>query len=1088
MSNFSFFAQEFPALEKLGVLAEGYLYTDPNSCLFKIGSLAESIVKLMIEFEDIQVDVRATHADKIQILKYRGVLDRGIEDMFHLLRQKRNRAAHDGYDSFADAKRLLQLAHTISCWFMECYGYHKFTSPTYEIPQDPRKTARYLEQEHKRLLEENEKLLAELEKARAPVAQLIISATEREKRVTRATANLKLSEAETRLLIDEQLRKVGWEADSDALRYSKGTRPQKGKNLAIAEWPTDSTVCKWGAVDYALFVGLTLVGVIEAKPLHTNVSSVIDYQCKDYSTGIKAEHMQYVGNTWGDYKAPFLFATNGRPYLKQLEIKSGIWFRDVRQDSNVAKPLQGWINPQGILELLNKDIEASNQKLQETPYDLMIDKDGLNLRPYQIKAIEKAEEAVISGKQAVLLAMATGTGKTRTVLGMIYRFLKSKRFNRVLFLVDRTALGEQAQDVFKEVKIEELMTLDEIYNIKNLDDKSIEKETKIHVSTVQGMVKRVLYNESNTMPAVSDYDLIVIDEAHRGYILDKEMGEDEQIYRNQNDYISKYRKVVEYFDAVKIALTATPALHTTQIFGKPVYEYSYRDAVVDGFLVDHDAPHNIKTKLSIEGIVYKPGDTVILYNPHTGEIINSDELEDELEFDIEYFNRKVITENFNRTVLDEISAGLNPEGDGKTLIFAVDDNHADLIVKILKDIFEPTGVSNDAIMKITGSVGGGNPKKVMEAVKLFKNEKYPNIAVTVDLLTTGIDVPEITTLVFMRRIKSRILFEQMLGRATRLCSKINKTHFEIYDAVGVYESLAPVNTMKPVVQGESSTFDDLLNGLEVMETEGKIKNQIAMIAAKIHRKKRSMSEKDMEHFIDASAGINPTQFAEKISVMDVNEAKDYITKNALLFEILSNSKKPSVRQVIISNHEDELVSHTRGYGSGKTPQDYLDEFNSFINSNMNIITALAVVCTRPHELTRESLKSLKLVLDRNNFTEQQLNTAWRELKNEDIAADIISYIRRYALGTELISREERIKRGVEKLRKKHNFNKMQLDWLARMEKTLIAESVIDRDVFDTGAFKAQGGYARIDKVFAGKLNDYLQELNTYLYDDGRLSA
>ena len=123
-------------------------------------------------------------------------------------------------------------------------------------------------------------------------------------------------------------------------------------------------------------------------------------------------------------------------------------------------------------------------------------------------------------------------------------------------------------------------------------------------------------------------------------------------------------------------------------------------------------------------------------------------------------------------------------GEGKTLIYAVNDTHADLIVKILKEIFEPCGVDNDAIMKITGSVGGGNKKKVLEAIKRFKNEKLPNIVVTVDLLTTGIDIPKICNLVFIRRVKSRILYEQMIGRATRLCEEINKTHFKIYDCVG----------------------------------------------------------------------------------------------------------------------------------------------------------------------------------------------------------------------------------------------------------------------------------------------------------------
>ena len=216
------------------------------------------------------------------------------------------------------------------------------------------------------------------------------------------------------------------------------------------------------------------------------------------------------------------------------------------------------------------------------------------------------------------------------------------------------------------------------------------------------------------------------------YILDKEMSAEEQLYRNQTDYISKYRAVIEYFDAVKIALTATPALHTSEIFGKPVFEYSYRRAVIEGFLVDHDAPHTISTKLSTEGIIYKPGETVAIFDPVTGEITNSDELEDELHFDVESFNRHVITENFNRTVLTEIANDLNPEGDGKTLIYAVDDNHADLIVKILKEIYEPMGVPNDAIMKITGSIGGGTPKKYK---KPSNTSKMKSILILLLLLT-----------------------------------------------------------------------------------------------------------------------------------------------------------------------------------------------------------------------------------------------------------------------------------------------------------------------------------------------------------------
>ena len=190
------------------------------------------------------------------------------------------------------------------------------------------------------------------------------------------------------------------------------------------------------------------------------------------------------------------------------------------------------------------------------------------------------------------------------------------------------------------------------------------------------------------------------------------------------------------------------------------------------------------------------------------------------------------------------------------------------------------------------------------------------------------------------------------------------------------------------------------------------------------------------------------------------------------------------RPVVISDKEDELVSHTRGYGEGKKPEDYLEEFKIFITDNINKIAALNVVCTRPKELTRESLKSLKLELDRHKFTEQQLNTAWGEVKNEDIAADIISFIRQQAIGSPLISHEDRIKMAVEKLKKNHSFNKMEMSWIDRIQKNLILESVIDKETFETGSFKTAGGFNKINKVFKNKLEGLIKELNDYLYDDG----
>lgn len=1089
-SNFEFLQSEFPILSTFGGQAEKYCFSDPNSCLMKLGMIGESIVNLMFTYDRIPLPYDNTAVTRIDTLQREGLLSHDLVDILHALRKARNKAVHENYDSVADCKILLEMAHSLCEWFMQTYGdwsykHHDFIMPTLVPKKKP------VTREEKTAEEKQANELSKQAEEKAAAAKKV-SKTERQKQASRMASQRPKSEAETRYIIDEQLRQVGWEADTENLRYSKGTRPEKGHNRAIAEWPTDSTVSKSGRADYALFIGTKMVGIIEAKAIHKDIPSVIDYQGKDYPRNIRKEDSEYQIGKWGEYKVPFTFATNGRPYLKQLETKSGIWFLDLRDPSNSPKALHGWIGPLGLEEMLERDTQAGNAALNALPYDFLTDKNGLNLREYQLNAIKAAEQAIKDGKKTALLAMATGTGKTRTVLGMIYRFLKTNRFKRILFLVDRTSLGDQATDVFKEVKLEDLMTLDEIYNIKGLDDKTIDKETRIQVATVQSMVKRILYNDGETMPSVTDYDLIIIDEAHRGYILDKEMGDTEILYRDQRDYQSKYRSVIEYFDATKIALTATPALQTTEIFGQPVFKYTYREAVIEGYLVDHDAPHHLETKLSTEGIHYKAGDTVTIYDPISGEITNSELLNDELDFDVDQFNRQVISRSFNETVLKEIARDIdpeNPEEQGKTLIYAVDDAHADMIVSILKDIYSEYGVDNNAIMKITGSVGGGNPKKVQEAIKRFKNERYPSIAVTVDLLTTGIDVPEITTLVFMRRVKSRILFEQMLGRATRLCPKIHKTHFEIYDPVGVYDSLSEVNTMKPVVTNPTTTFTQLLDGLEEMTDEMQEKQQINQIIAKLQRKKRNMSAKTMEHFKSMTDGQDPTEFISEIEHSSTQDAKERLLAHRELFKMFQETKANGSRPVVISDKEDELLEHSRGYGDSEKPEDYLDAFSKYVHDNRNEIAALNIICTRPKDLTRKALKDLRLTLDREGFTTQQLNTAISELTNEEIAADIISLIRRYAIGSTLISHEARIHRAVEKLKKAHDFSKQELSWISRMEKYLMGESVLNVQAFDEDSrFVSYGGFNKINKVFKNELENIVLELNEYLYDDGGSAA
>lgn len=1085
-SNFAFLKSHFPVLANFGILAEKYCYSDSNSCIMKLGMIGETIVNLMLTYDKIKIPTDCNAVTKIKILSLQGLLTPDLSDILHALRKARNKAAHTNYENIKEGQTLLEMAYSLCEWFMQTYGdlqykHCKFVMPTEadakSITDNDDKAA------EQKMLEETEKIAA---------AAKAVTADERRKRALTAASQRQKSEAETRYMIDTQLRKVGWEADTENLRYGKGIRPQKGKNLAIAEWPTLSAAGNKGRADYALFAGEKLVAVIEAKAEHKDIPSVIDYECKEYAQNIRPEDEKYVITTWGKYKAPFVFATNGRPYLAQLETKSGIWFLDLRESANMPKALRGWISPYGMLKLLESDIEKADKALQTLPYDFLRDKDGLNLRQYQLNAIQAAENAVINGQKNILLAMATGTGKTRTVLGMIYRFLKTGRFNRILFLVDRTALGEQAEDVFNEVKLEDLKTLNDIYDIKTLEDTVFEDETKVHIATVQGMVKRLLYNDEERQPSVTDYDLIVIDEAHRGYLLDKEMGEDELLYRDQLDYQSKYRMVIEYFDAVKIALTATPALHTTQIFGKPVFKYTYREAVIEGYLVDYDAPHKIKTQFNTEGIKYNKGETLALYDPVTHEITNSEVLQDEMNFDVEKFNKQIITPSFNRTVLEEIARDIDPEDvmQGKTLIYAVDDEHADLIVKILKEIYTNYGIDNDAIMKITGSVAGGNKRKVQEAIKRFKNERFPSIAVTVDLLTTGIDVPEITTLVFMRRVKSRILFEQMLGRATRLCPKINKTHFEIYDPVGVYDSLEEVNTMQPVSADPKTTFAQLLDGLEVLEDEAHIKNAVSQIIAKLQRVKRSLTKEEIAEFKDLAAGLTVEGFIQKIESLPAAEARNTILMEASLLEMLDDKHGHGGYTKVISDKQDKFLIRERGFGKNEQrPEDYIEAFEDFVKNNVNEIAALNIICTRPKELTRETLKSLRMALAQNGFTTQQLNTAVSEITSEEITADIISLVRRYAIGSPLVSHQARIRRAVDKLKKAHNFSRVELNWLSRIESYLLNESVMNVKVFDEDErFKTNGGYKRLNQIFRNNLEGIITELNEYLYDDGGRTA
>ncbi|HQH28243.1 MAG TPA: DEAD/DEAH box helicase family protein, partial [Oligoflexia bacterium] len=516
-----------------------------------------------------------------------------------------------------------------------------------------------------------------------------------------------------------------------------------------------------------------------------------------------------------------------------------------------------------------------------------------------------------------------------------YRLLKAKRFRRALFLVDRNTLGEQALATLKDVKLENYQAFTDIYDVKELGDLRPEKDTRLHVATVQSIMQRVLYPSEDDGPlAIDTYDLIVIDECHRGYTLDRDLSDNQLLFGSEEDYVSKYRRALEHFDAVKIGLTATPALHTVEIFGKPVFTYTYQEAVVDGWLRDYEPPIKITTKLGRDGITWEAGSEITVYKPRAQqlELITTP---DEVHVEIEEFNKQVLTENFNLAVCRELVKHIDPHLPGKTLIFCVNDKHADTVVKTLIQAFEERygEIEDDAVQKITGATD-----KPLQAFRRFQNERLPSVAVTVDYLTTGIDVEEIVNLVFIRRVRSRILFEQMIGRATRNREDLygkgeHKESFRIFDAVDVYSALEDYNSMKPIVVEPNITFEKLIQELSKASNEDYKKEVFEQLIAKLRKKLARISPSHGEA-LEKLSGFSRSAFAGKLKDMGPHEAALFFGDKPALVELL-DERISRETAVLVSEHEDEVVSVEQDWDGHKRPEDYLEGFAKYIEENLN---------------------------------------------------------------------------------------------------------------------------------------------------------
>lgn len=1171
--NFGFLAIHSPVLARLGEVAEKLLPLDPGSCVTRLRLLAESITQEVAAQLGMAPQPQQTQLEMLRVISRQLDLDPQIQQMFHLLRKRGNEAAHDvrAQIGFREAVEALRVAREIGLWYYRTFGNPSggFRPGPFVLPDDPSQKllelqntidalqdqlahaqARQSDQDHldelRRQELEQERTLAarateerqiyealaeeatqvvdqlqkELARTRAQVAQAGVPDSARVRqwgqRSSQAAALVEMDERTARRLIDQQLRDAGWEADTGELTHARGIRPQRGRNLAIAEWPMGRE-----RADYVLFAGLTPVAVVEAKRPRERIAGRID-QAERYARGFQPgdgmepawlQHTRGGSGTaasvagrkgWPDgqrgyFRIPFVFSCNGRPYLKQLKDHSGIWFRDVRQPSNTPRALANFHSPGGLMDLLQRDAQQAQQRLATESFEY------LKLRDYQIKAIQAVETALAKGGRQALVAMATGTGKTSTAIGLMYRQLKAERFRRILFLVDRRSLGQQTLDSFDAMVLENNLAFSRIYEVAKMDVAQAEAQTRVQVSTVQAMARRLF--DSDDPPPVDAYDCIIVDEAHRGYTLDQEMTEGELVLRDQAQYLSTYRRVLDHFDAVRIGLTATPARHTSDIFGRPLFTYSYREAVADLWLVDHEPPIRYVTQLSKNGIHFDKGDEVERLDVLTGAL-DVAQLEDEQHFDVEGFNRRVISENFDRVICEALVQELDPNGDEKTLIFCVNDLHADRVVRLLREAFSVQlgeTFNQASIQKITGKTD-----RVDDAIRRYKNEQFPNIAVTVDLLTTGIDVPKICNLVFMRRVKSRILYEQMLGRATRLCEDIGKTVFRIHDAVDLYATLESVNTMKPVVKDPKVSLEQLLLELQnpaVLTTPGSepglshADEVLEQVGQKIAHRMRKVvyilengSQREQEELkmrldqLESDWGVPPVTLAGHIRQLHRQKG----AKAAIRFvhglprlggqvENLALLTRGDSGKALISEHDDVLRERTQSWGPYARPEDYLGAFGDFVRRMANESMALSVVVNRPRDLTREHLKQVRLLLDQGGYSEANLKSAWLRRSNQDIAAGIVAYIRQAALGEPLVPFEQRVARAMQRIYSMHSWTNPQRKWLDRLSRELVRETVLDRQSVNE-CFASLGGYAGLNKQLGNRLSEVLNALADGLWD------
>lgn len=911
-------------------------------------------------------------------------------------------------------------------------------------------------------------------------------------------------EEQAREQIDNKLVQSGW-----IVQDFKKLNPMAGLGVAVREFPTST-----GPVDYALFVDGMPVGVIEAKKdtAGENITTV-EGQSGRYANS----QLKYISV---DYRIRFAYEATG--VLTRFTDYDDIKYR--------SRSVFSFHRPETLQALLNASDTIRNNMKHFPEFD------ETGFRKCQVKAIKNLDTSFSENRPKALVQMATGAGKTFTAITAAYRLLKYGKMKRILFLVDTKSLGEQAEREFLAYRPnDENRSFSELYGVRRLKNSYIPNDIQICISTIQRMysilkgeeldesvedeslfeqsgvesqpAKEVVYNEKYPPEF---FDCIIVDECHRS------------IY-------NVWSQVLEYFDSFIIGLTATPDKRTFAFFNQNVVsEYTREQAILDGVNVGEDI-FLIETEVSKNGAhIMKQ---LIEYRDRLTRAKRWKQMDEDEDYTSSKLDRDVVNPSQIRTVIktfkENLFTQLFPHRTEvpKTLIFAKTDSHADDIIQIVRDEF---GEGNEFCQKITCQAD--KPETVLSA---FRNDYYPRIAVTVDMIATGTDVKPIECLIFMRDVRSRNYFEQMKGRGTRVLDKEdlkkvspsateNKDHFVIVDAVGVTKSKK--TDTRPLERMPSVSLKQLMMNVTL---GAKDENTLTSLANRIIRLNSQLTPKERKEF-EEKVEISAGNLAEKLldafdedviaNKADVNINDDHDlteeetkkmeqAKADLIKDAVKPFYDPDVRTYIeeVRRCHDQIIDSVNvdyvlfaGYDTDQqaNAERTISTFKEFIEENKDEILALRIIYDQRYKdrpMAIEQLKSLYAKLNEKGITVERLWDCYvikhpNKVKRGAMAqiTDLISIIRfEMGYGNDLTPFADRVNYNFMQWTLKRNagaihFTEEQMEWLRLIKEHIITSLSIEPEDLDLSPFDHKGGLGRFYDVFGDEYEEILYEMNIEL--------